>query len=107
MAPHWIGNVANSGHVAVKLRHWAVLLDLLSERPLGAEGLVRGHLWEGRPNRRFSQFSDSLSLFSSANTRGKFSRTFLYLYRGLLIHVNMHVLKMTLNLQVSKPVATL
>ena len=43
MPPHWVSNVADSGHLPVELWHWAVLLDLLSEGTLGPEGLVRRH----------------------------------------------------------------
>ena len=56
MPPHRVRDVADAGHVAVELRHWAVLLDLLGEDALRAEGLVRGHLWKGRPNRRELNF---------------------------------------------------
>ena len=51
MPPHWVGNVTNSGHVPVELRHWAVLLDLLGKSPLRAERLMRGHITKAMHNR--------------------------------------------------------
>ena len=47
MPPHRVGNVTDPGHVSVELRHRAVLLDLLGEDPLRAEGLVRRHRSKG------------------------------------------------------------
>ena len=41
--PHWIRNVTDASHMAIELRHWAVLLDLFSQRPLRPESLVRRH----------------------------------------------------------------
>jgi hypothetical protein len=52
VAPLRICHVPDPGHLAKKLGHWPVLLDLLGEGSLGSEALVGGHR-EGQ-NRRNS-----------------------------------------------------
>lgn len=54
MAPHRVGDVTDSRHVSVELRHRTILFDLLRKGTFRAESLVGSHYKKARPNRRNS-----------------------------------------------------